>query len=191
VEKCHEGTESGKHETAVEQQWNNSGTAVNSLVGTLYPSNRLVSLNFSRCSLGVLSVFSRCSLGVLSVFSRCSLQLEEVHRRRRMAEEKEHQRQMALRQARLLQKNKEIGSRELSWMRQEEAGMRSLLEQRQTQYWHSVERFKQIETTRERRETTRMHQEEQYQNAYAQWLWVVAADRKNAVGFMFTCGVSW
>jgi hypothetical protein len=56
VEKCHEGTESGKHEIAVEQQWNNSGTAVNSLVGTLYPSNRLVSLNFSRCFLCVLSV---------------------------------------------------------------------------------------------------------------------------------------
>ena len=35
--------------------------------------------------------------------------LQEVERRRAMAEEKEHQRQTALRQARLLQKNKETG----------------------------------------------------------------------------------
>ena len=56
-----------------------------------------------------------------------------------------------------------------------------MLEQRKAQYRQSMGHFKQVETTRERRETTQMHQEEQHQKAYAQYLWVVAADRKNAV----------
>ena len=70
-------------------------------------------------------------------------------------------------------------------MRQEEARSRAVLEQRKAQYRQSMGHFKQVETTRERRETTQMHQEEQHQKAYAQYLWVVAADRKNAVSMSF------
>ena len=104
----------------------------------------------------------------------------EIEKRRKIAEEANRKKQAAMEHARTIQKDRDVGSNELTRMRKEEYYLKNVDKILKEKYIHSRDRLRSIIRTRERRELELMCKEEKYQRGLIELLWIAELDRKNA-----------